>query len=153
MNKFMLRALVEIPLGSMYKYEVDKNTNKLVVDRPLPSPITYNYGYIPNTLHNDGDPTDVCIVGDTPIYPLTSVNVYVVGAFRCIDNGSVDDKLVAVVLGDNMPEFKIELGKKKIEHYLSTYKKGFIVKGFVDADQAAVIINRDWERFGASHGL
>ncbi len=59
MKSFEVDAIVEIPYGSMYKYEVDKETGQLTIDRPLLSPLPYNYGYIPNTLHGDGDPLDV----------------------------------------------------------------------------------------------
>ena len=148
MRSFNVKAVVEIPMGSLYKYEFDKKTKTLVIDRPLPSPLTYNYGYVPYTLHGDGDPTDICIIGDSPIYPLTNLSVLVIGAFKCIDNGCSDDKLVGVVLGDKMPEYKIKLGKNKIKHYLSVYKEGFFVKEFVYADEAYEILTNDLNRFG-----
>ena len=87
MKNFEVQAIVEIPHGSLYKYEVDKTSGSLVVDRPLPVPLPYNYGYIMGTVHDDMDPTDIAIIGDYPIYPLTKVRVNVLGAFKCTDNG------------------------------------------------------------------
>src|SRR5271166_4032705 len=100
MANFEIDGVVEIPFGSMFKYEVDKVTGLLTIDRPLPVALPYNYGYVPNTLHADGDPTDICIIDIYPIQSLTRVKLILLGAFICTDNGCSDDKLVAVVKGN-----------------------------------------------------
>lgn len=133
---FETEAVVEIPFGSMYKYEVDKETGELTVDRPLPAALPYNYGFIPDTLYRDGDPLDVCIIGKHPIFPLTRVQIKVLGAFICDDNGDADDKLVAVVVGDNFSEIKLSVHLQEIRDYLSSYKDGFEVLNFVEATEA-----------------
>lgn len=147
MKNFDVKAIVEIPLGSLFKYEFDKETKSLKLDRPLPAPISYNYGYILETLHDDGDPTDVCIINNCPIYPLTSVTVSILGAFKCTDNGVSDDKLVGIVLGEIRSQDWIEENLKRVEYYLSTYKKGFIVNKWVDVDEAFKILVVDQYRY------
>jgi inorganic pyrophosphatase len=141
MKTFEVEAVVEIPHGSKFKYEI--KAEKLTVDRPLPVVLPYNYGYLPNTLHDDGDPTDICIIGDFPIFPGAYIKVSVLGAFKCIDNGESDDKLVSVVLGESHSDQDIERGKRKIKHYLSTYKEGFIVNEFVGPEKALKIVKKD----------
>lgn len=140
-KNFEVDAVVEIPSGSMYKYEVDKKTGQLTVDRPLPQPLSYNYGYIPNTLHEDGDPLDVCIIGLYPICPLANVKVRLLGAFKCTDNGVSDDKLLAVVSGENWSDEEVMI--ERVKFYLSTYKEGFVVGDRVDAEAAYAIMMRD----------
>jgi inorganic pyrophosphatase len=140
-NNFEVYAIVEIPCGSMYKYEVNKESGQLTVDRHLPHPLPYNYGYIPNTLHEDGDPLDVCIIGCYPIYPLAVVKVVLLGAFKCIDNGVSDDKILAVVSGENWSDEEIMI--EKVKHYLSTYKEGFVVGDRVSAEEAYAILMKD----------
>lgn len=148
---FEITAIVEIPHGSMYKYEVDKNSGNLVIDRPLSEPLPYNYGYVPNTLHGDGDPLDICIVGRNPIFPLTKVKVVLLGAFLCEDNGQSDDKLVGAVVNEihsyHGLEALLPIYKNQIERYLTTYKSGFIVKEWVDSEKAYEILMKDLDTY------
>jgi inorganic pyrophosphatase len=147
-----IEAIVEIPRGSMYKYEMDKSTGLLVVDRPLPVELPYNYGYIPDTLHGDGDPLDICIVGAHPIYPLTKVKVSIIGAFLCNDNGMSDDKLVGIVVGESYFDEEIAKYLDEVRHYLSTYKKGFCVGGLADVEEARSILQKDLVRYEQDSG-
>jgi inorganic pyrophosphatase len=147
MDSFEVEAVVEISFGSMYKYEVDKKTGQLVIDRPLSSPLPYNYGYVPNTLHEDGDALDVCIIGENPIYPLTKLKVILMGAFKCIDNGESDDKLVAVIVGEGVTDKYMNYAKQTVTNYLSTYKSGFEVLGFVGPEEAYQIVMKDTEAY------
>jgi inorganic pyrophosphatase len=126
-------AVVEMPQGTSMKYEVDKETGQLVLDRPLNQPVPYNYGYIPGTLCGDGDPLDIFIVCDESIYPLSKVKVEIVGALRCTDNGASDDKIIAHLVGDERPD---SFGLRLIQNYLETYKKGFQVEEILNKDQA-----------------
>jgi inorganic pyrophosphatase len=141
---FEITVIVEIPYASWYKYEVDKQTGNLVVDRPLPAPLPYNYGYVPNTLHADGDPLDVCIIGRYPIQPLSKIKVKLIGAFKCIDNGCSDDKLLAIVPGQDYSE---GIDVEVVRHYLSTYKEGFTVVERVGAEEAYRILMQDVEAY------
>lgn len=121
-----IKAFIEIPAGSRYKYELDKDSNQLILDRPLNQEIPYNYGFIPNTLCGDGDPLDVFIISKYPLTPGTFCKIKILGALICEDNGKSDDKLIAKLQGED-----IELNQKevldKIQNYLLTYKTGFNV--------------------------
>lgn len=145
MKTFEVDAIIEIPYGSKYKYEADKVEGGLKVDRPLPAPIPYNYGYIPGTLHADGDPLDICVIGSNPIFPLTKVKVMLLGAFICTDNGYSDDKLVGYVVGEN--DLSVELCKGLVRDYLSCYKVGFVVENFVGANEAYRILMKDVDAY------
>lgn len=132
-------AIVEIPNGSIYKYEVCKNTGALMLDRVLAKPSPANYGYIHNTLAGDGDPLDTFILGNDPIQPLARVNVKLMAIIRCIDNGEQDDKLVGIIDSDNVTCDLSDL--EKIEEYLRNYKPGFEVlrtEGPVEAEEAVI---------------
>lgn len=121
-------AVVEMPLGTRYKYEFDKSDGKLIVDRLIPIPCPYNYGFIPETLSQDGDPMDVFIISEEPINPTTKVRVRIVDVIRCVDNGEEDDKLVALIEGDLPEPGLIADSVEKIKNYLETYKQGVVLK-------------------------
>lgn len=150
MKSFEIDVIVEIPNGSRYKYEVDKKTGQLIVDRPLPAPIPYNYGYVPNTLHGDGDPLDVCIIGVHPIAPLAKVKVILLGALICEDNGESDDKLIVHVVGEDEIALMQSFLIAHVTNYLSCYKEGFVVKGFVGPEEAQEILMKDIQSFQVS---
>lgn len=135
----IIEAIVEIPFGSKYKYEVDKDTGKLKVDRPLLFPLPYNYGYFEGTLCGDGDPLDVCILGLHPIQSLAKVKVKVIGALICNDNGDSDDKILAVVDGELFEDILLQHMTNQLVDFLSTYKKGFEIKELVDQQKAIEI--------------
>lgn len=98
----MFPAVVEIPKGSKCKYELDKKTGLLMLDRVLYSSVHYpaNYGFIPQTHAGDGDPLDVLILMQEPLAPLTIVRVRAIGGFSMRDDKGVDDKIVAVAIDD-----------------------------------------------------
>jgi len=95
-------AVIEIPKGSTNKYELDKETGLLRLDRALHSAVYYpaDYGFIPRTYCDDGDPLDVLVLGDEPVYPLTIVEARAIGVMRMRDEKGVDDKVVAVSVRD-----------------------------------------------------
>ena len=95
-------AVIEIPKGSKCKYELDKSSGLLKLDRILYTSTHYpaNYGFIPRTFADDGDPLDVLVLCSEPIYPLTLVRVYPIGVMRMIDGGKMDDKIIAVPFSD-----------------------------------------------------
>ena len=95
-------VIVEIPKGSTNKYELDKETGLLKLDRVLYSAVHYpaDYGFIPRTYCGDGDPLDALVLGQEPVYPLTIVQARAVGVMRMRDEKGVDDKIVAVSVRD-----------------------------------------------------
>src|SRR5499427_5801909 len=95
-------AIIEIPRGSKNKYELDKTTGMLRLDRVLHSAVHYpaDYGFIPRTYCDDGDPLDVLVLAQEPVYPLTIVEARAIGVMRMRDEKGSDDKIVAVSVND-----------------------------------------------------
>ena len=95
-------VVIEIPRDRSLKYEIDKRTGLLMLDRVLYSSVHYpaNYGFIPQTHAGDGDPLDVLVLMQEPVHPLTIVRARAIGGFQMIDDKGVDDKIVAVAVDD-----------------------------------------------------
>src|SRR5512134_2189056 len=95
-------VVIEIPKGSTNKYELDKETGLLRLDRVLHSAVYYpaDYGFIPRTFCDDGDPLDALVLGQEPVYPLTIVEARAIGVMRMRDEKGIDDKVVAVSVHD-----------------------------------------------------
>ena len=94
--------MIEIPKGSKNKYELDKETGLLRLDRVLYSAVHYpaNYGFIPRTFCDDGDPLDALVLGQEPVHPLTIVEARAIGVMRMRDEKGIDDKIIAVSVHD-----------------------------------------------------
>jgi inorganic pyrophosphatase len=99
------RTIIEIPFGSSVKYELDKGSGLLMLDRVLYSAVYYpaNYGFIPQTLAEDDDPLDVLVLCQEAVAPLTIIHARAIGLMTMIDTGKYDHKIIAVATGD--PEF------------------------------------------------
>ncbi len=95
-------TVIEIPKGSKCKYELDKYSGLLKLDRILYTSTHYpaNYGFIPRTYADDGDPLDVLVLCSEPIAPMTLMRVYPIGVMRMMDGGKMDDKIIAVPFSD-----------------------------------------------------
>ena len=95
-------AVIEIQKGSKVKYELDKETGMLMLDRILYTSTHYpaSYGFIPRTFADDGDPLDVLVLCTEPIEPLSLVQVYPIGVINMVDSGRVDEKIIAIPFGD-----------------------------------------------------
>ena len=106
-------AVIEITKGSKIKYELDKKSGLLRLDRILYTSTHYpaNYGFIPRTYADDGDPLDVLVLCAESIYPMTLMQVYPIGVMRMLDGGKMDDKIIAVPISD--PTY---LGIDSIDH-------------------------------------
>lgn len=104
--KNVVEAVIEIPLKTKNKFEIDKKTNRIKLDRVLYSAMNYpaEYGYIENTLANDGDPLDILVISSEPTFPGCVVPARVIGYLTVIDNGHEDYKLISVV--DVDPRYK-----------------------------------------------
>src|SRR5687768_17358039 len=99
------RAVIEIPKGSKVKYELDKATGLLWLDRVLSSAVHYpaNYGFLPRTFCDDGDPLDVLVLGQEPVVPLCILRARAIGVLTMRDDKGQDDKIIAVHVDD--PEY------------------------------------------------
>jgi len=95
-------VVVEVPMGSKNKYELDKLSGLPRLDRVLYSAVVYpaNYGFVPRTFCDDGDPLDVLVFGQEAVHPLTVVDVRAIGVMKMRDDQGLDDKLLAVAVGD-----------------------------------------------------
>lgn len=95
-------TVIEIPRGSRLKYEVDKKTGALRLDRVLYSAVHYpaNYGFIPRTFAEDNDPLDILVIMDEPVEPMTIVRAKPIGGLRMVDEKGKDEKIVAVCVDD-----------------------------------------------------
>lgn len=127
----IINAVIEIPKDCTIKYELDKETGMLKLDRFLYSAIHYpgDYGFVPQTLWDDNDPLDIIILTGRPVRPMTLACVRVIGVIRMIDGKEKDDKIIGVYNQD--PRFK-ELTDlkdvpshtiKKLKHFFEKYKK------------------------------
>ena len=128
-----VNVIVEVPVGGHpIKYEMDKEAGTLVVDRFLYTPMTYpgNYGFVPHTLSEDGDPIDVLIASTRPLVPGCVINVRPIGVLKMEDNSGRDEKIIAVPSPKltlryekvkehtDLPEITL----KQIEHFFEHYK-------------------------------
>ena len=119
-------ALIEIPKGSRVKYELDKETGLLKVDRILYSAVIYpaNYGFIPRTLGDDDDPLDVLVLMQEPVQPLSLLSARPIGMMHMVDEGESDEKIICVHLDD--PEYRsYEHHSQLPEHRLKELRRFF----------------------------
>jgi len=157
-----VHVLIEIPIGSGVKYELDKETGVLFVDRILYTSMVYpfNYGFIPGTLEEDGDPVDVLVVSYDPLIPGSVIKAKPVGVLETQDEKGFDAKIVAVPADKIDPRFQgirditdlPEAVKQRIEHFFAHYKeleKGKWVKviGWKSRENALEKIRRAIERY------
>jgi inorganic pyrophosphatase len=120
------QAVIEIPLGSNVKYELDKPSGLLKVDRIIHSAVFYpaNYGFIPQTYAEDNDPLDVLVLCQEPVQPLSLIKARAIGLMTMIDSGASDDKIIAVATND--PEFNGYLEASELPpHRLLVLKRFF----------------------------
>jgi len=120
------QAVIEIPLGSNLKYELDKLTGLLKVDRVIHSAVFYpaNYGFIPQTYAEDNDPLDVLVLCQEAVQPLALIKARAIGVMTMVDSGATDDKIIAVATND--PEFSEYLEARDLPgHRLLVLKRFF----------------------------
>ncbi len=130
MNELTFDVLIEIPAGSRNKYEVDKKTGKIRLDRMLFTSTRYpwDYGYVEDTLGLDGDPIDALVMLDEPTFPGCVVKCRAIGMFRMTDEAGGDDKLICVPAGDVRKEHLrdihhiSEYDRLEIQHFFEVYK-------------------------------
>jgi len=152
-----VNVIIEVPMNSSdpVKYEMDKDSGAVFVDRFIATPMYYpcNYGFVPNTLSDDGDPCDVLVVSDFPIVPGAVIPAKPVGVLIMEDEKGMDEKILAVPAKklnsqyesiesyEELPETLINKIKHFFEHYKDLEKGKWVkVKGFEGADKARQLI-------------
>jgi inorganic pyrophosphatase len=157
-------AVIEIPKGSRNKYEIDHDNGRVYLDRVLFTSFVYptDYGYFENTIGLDGDPVDVLVLLDYPLFPGVGLKVRPVAVFNMTDDGGSDAKVIAVLEKDvrwshiqdidDIPEFT----KKEIEHFFEHYKdlepgKWVKTEGWQGRAEAEQIVEDGIARFVKGH--
>ena len=123
-------ALIEIPSGSRNKYELDKDSGLMRLDRVLYSAVHYpgDYGFIPRTLHEDGDPCDILVLVNEPTFPGCQIDARPIGVLMMLDRGEPDDKVLAVPSNDPYYSEYFDIADipqhylKEVEHFFHIYK-------------------------------
>lgn len=154
-------AVIEIPTGSSVKYELDKATGLIKLDRVLYSAVYYpaNYGFIPQTLAEDDDPLDVLVLCQEAVSPLTLVQARAIGLMTMIDGGKRDHKILAVAINDpefngfreasELPPHRLALLRRFFQDYKTLEGKAVEVDEFQPAQTAHPIIEDALERYSA----
>lgn len=158
----IIPAVIEVPEGSKTKYELDKASGLIKVDRVLYSSVHYpaNYGFIPKTYCEDRDPLDILVLGQSSVYPLSIMMVKPVGVMKMIDQGEMDDKIIAVHADDpeynhyqsifELPPHRMTEIKRFFEDYKVLENKSVIVEKFEDKDEAHKTILRAIDLYRAT---
>jgi len=163
-----INVIIEVPVGGQpIKYEMDKDAGVLVVDRFLYTPMTYpgNYGFVPHTLSDDGDPIDVLVCNTRPLIPGCVINVRPIGVMLMEDNSGQDEKIIAVPTHaltkryDSVKDYvdMPEITLKQIEHFFEHYKdlepgKWVKIGGWQNVDTAKQLIMEAVERANTAKG-
>ena len=154
-------AVIEIPMGSSVKYELDKETGMLRLDRILYSAVYYpaNYGFIPQTLAEDDDPLDVLVLCQEPVAPLTLVNARAIGLMTMLDSGKKDHKILAVAVNDpeyngfreanELPAHRLTMLRRFFQDYKMLEGKAVEVDAIEPASATLPIIEEALARYSA----
>lgn len=147
-------GIIEIPKGSRAKYELDKDSGLLRLDRVLYSSVYYpaNYGFIPQTYCDDKDPLDILVISQIDVVPMCIVEAKVIGVMRMIDGGEADDKIIAVAAGDpsvnhisdieELPQHFISELRNFFEDYKKLENKSVVVEEFQNREIALEIVEK-----------
>jgi inorganic pyrophosphatase len=154
-------SVIEIPMGSSVKYELDKETGMLKLDRILYSAVYYpaNYGFIPQTLAEDDDPLDVLVLCQEAVAPLTLVHSRAIGLMTMIDSGKKDHKVLAVAVDDpeyngfadaaELPAHRLTMLRRFFQDYKTLEGKSVEVDEFQDAKAALPVIESALTRYSS----
>lgn len=163
-GKDFVNAVIEIPYGSSVKYEVDKDTGTIVVDRVMYSAVYYpaNYGFIPQTLADDGDPMDILVLNQYPLQAGSVIKCRLIGVLIMEDESGMDEKLLALPLDKIDPSYSnikdysdlSELTLSRIKNFFETYKmlepkKWVKLKNFEGREKANEILEKSIKNYKA----
>lgn len=156
-NPDKLNVVIEIPYGSNIKYEIDKDSGAVVVDRVMYSAMFYpaNYGFVPNTLSDDGDPADVLVINEYPLQAGSVIKARLIGVLIMEDESGMDEKLIAVPISKIDPRYENiqsledlpQITLDRIKNFFETYKmlepnKWVKVKEYKDLNTAKEILDK-----------
>jgi len=157
----IINAVIEIPKGSKIKYELDKKSGLIRVDRVLFSSVHYpaNYGFVPQSYCEDRDPIDILVLGQEAVVPLSIMRAKIIGVMRMQDQGEADDKLIAVHADDpeyshytsiaELPPHRMAEVQNFFEDYKSLENKEVIVEKFLDREDALDILRTSLALYSA----
>ena len=152
-------AVIEIPMGSSVKYELDKETGLLKLDRILYSAVYYpaNYGFIPQTYAEDDDPLDVMVLCQEAVAPMTLVTARAIGLMTMIDSGKRDHKILAVAVGDpefnsfreaaELPPHRLNMLRRFFQDYKQLEGKSVEVDDIQASELAMPVIEESLQRY------
>ncbi|MDZ4702098.1 MAG: inorganic diphosphatase [Rhodothermales bacterium] len=150
----IFQAVIEIPKGSKIKYELDKQTGLIRVDRVLYSSVIYpaNYGFIPQTLGDDDDPLDVLVLMQEQVAPLSILRARPIGLMEMVDQGQSDEKIICIHVDDpafngfyhiwELPDHTLRELKRFFQDYKKLEDKEVRVDNFLGPDKARAVVNR-----------
>ncbi|MBZ0274135.1 inorganic diphosphatase [bacterium] len=153
------RAVIEIPKGSKVKYELDKESGLIKVDRVLYSSVVYpaNYGFLPRTLGDDDDPLDVLVLMQEPVVPLSLLYARPIGMMEMVDQGKQDEKIIAIHLHDpayasynnisELPPHVMQEVRRFFEDYKKLENKEVLVRDFFGPAKAKDTIRHAIENY------
>jgi inorganic pyrophosphatase len=156
-----VNGIIEIPKNTRAKYELDKESGLLIMDRVIYSSMYYpaNYGFIPKTYCDDNDPLDILVLSQIAVVPMCIVSAKVIGVMRMIDNGELDDKIIAMAENDmsvshiddisELPEHFLKELKNFFEDYKKLENKEVVIEEFQDAKTAKEIILQSMKDYDA----
>ena len=157
-------TVIEVPKGSKNKYELDKATGLIILDRVLFSSVHYpaNYGFIPQTYCLDDDPWDVLVLGQEPVVPLCLIEAKAIGVMRMVDQGEEDDKVIAVNANDpefrdysdisELPEHRMREIRRFFEDYKTLENKQVKIDHVLGHQDAIKIVQESLDRYQAKFG-
>lgn len=160
----VVNAIIEIPKGSRAKYEIDKASGLIKLDRVIYASMYYplNYGFIPQTLGDDHDPLDIVVLTQVTVVPRCLISAKVIGVMQMIDHGEADDKIIAVAETDqsvshindvkDLPEHLVAELKHFFENYKTLENKEVIVNDLLHKEDAHRIVRRSIDVYKQTYG-
>ena len=154
-----VNGIIEIPRGSRAKYEVDKESGLIKLDRVIYASMYYplNYGFIPMTLGEDGDPLDIVVLTQVSVVPLCMIPSKVIGVMQMIDRGVADEKVIAVAeqdpsvshinTVDDLPPYLLAELRHFFENYKTLENKKVVINEFLSRKEAFAVIEASLRRY------